>query len=103
MACCKTSIGPLNAVALSCNLILTSSNGVTTKLSVPPAAHPVRIAMACVVSLWPLLVINPDHHPFALTCGQRPGPSLRASTNEKQYDHEEEKLTFDGAFRSFHE
>lgn len=42
--CLITSKGPLNVVFLSCSLILTSSNGVTTTDSVAPAKQPVAIA-----------------------------------------------------------
>ena len=69
-----TSIGPLNVLALSCSLshalsaqpqhrysrdsrthlILTSSNGTTTKLSVAPALDPVRIASSCVIFFCPV-------------------------------------------------
>jgi hypothetical protein len=39
-----TSNGPLNVELLSCSLIFTSSNGVTTTDSVAPAKQPVRMA-----------------------------------------------------------
>ena len=47
----------LRVTELDAYLILTSSNGTTTKLSVPPALQPVKIDSFCVISFSPVSLL----------------------------------------------
>lgn len=62
-----TSRGPVNVEALSCNRILTSSNGVTRKDSVAPAAQPVRMEMDWVMGMVDFLVKTSPQKALAAT------------------------------------
>lgn len=62
-----TSLGLVYVLALSCNRILTSSNGVTTKDSVAPAAQPVMMARDWVMGVAPFEVNMLPQYALAAT------------------------------------
>lgn len=68
-----TSLGLVYVLALSCNRILTNSNGVTTKDSVAPAAQPVIMARDWVMGVAPFEVNMLPQYELAATARFRMG------------------------------
>jgi hypothetical protein len=83
MVCLMTSPGPVKVDPADCNLILTSSKGVTRKDSVAPAAQPVRMEMDWVMGMVDFWVKMSPQKALAATAMER----IRKGGDLKMSEH----------------